>query len=524
MYVDAPNQRLIVKTGKFTQIAQLTPDAVRLASNIVALPHDDRHIQILQHLGAKVEGFEPIHYYWDWPTLSGQYELRPDQKAVAAFFCRHDKSYCLNPPRMGKTASSLCTLLYQLDKGIIQAALIICPLTAVGDWRRELFAMRPNEVPVVLHGKHRGALSKSLTNRIFLINPDGARAISKELVTAVAWGRIGAIVVDELTDYSTRTTLRWKAVRAIVQGVRYLYGLTGTPGTALQTFGQMSLINPHAHLPRSFKHWRDSVATNPYGFRWVERPDAKDVVFRMMQPAIRFSKEDVLKLPTPQIEFIDAEHTPAQERAYKEVKAKQRMMEGNATVTAVNAGVLVSKLLQISAGSVRTDDGRIVEYDVTPRIDALEHLILHKSESKVVIFASYRAVMARVAKELEDRGISTAQIHGGISANDRPRIINDFTNSEHPRVLIAHPITARYSLELAAADTIVFYGPAMSGAYTYEQAKNRILSPKQKSLTPAIVHLQSSYSERALFKALIDGVDAQRALVNLFTEELAATL
>jgi superfamily II DNA or RNA helicase len=520
MYIDTANKRLILKTSKYDAIAALAPEATKLADNIVALPHTDYSVKILQHLGAKVEGIEPIHHYWAWPSLGGEYQLRDDQKTVAAFLTRHNRGYCLNPPRMGKTASTLCALLWQLDSKQVDAVLVVCPLSAVGDWRRELFALRPNETPMFLHGKNRGMLKKGADNRVFIINPDGLKAIAKDIIEAVKAGQIGTVVFDELTEYATKTTQRWKAAFAVAAVAKHVYGLTGTPGSALQTFGQMSLINPHAHLPRSFKHWRDTVAINTFGLKWVERADAKDVVNCMMQPAIRFRKEDVIKLAQPQIEFIDADMSAEQETAYRTLKAKQRMSMPEGTITAVNAGVLVSKLLQVSAGCVRGDDGTVTQFDITPRIDALEHIITHKSESKVVIFASFRAAMQRMADELEKRGITCAQMHGDVSVADRIDIVNRFTVEETPHVLIAHPTTARYSLELSVADTIVFYGPTMQGAYTYHQACNRILSPRQKSLTPAIVHLQSSYAERALHKAVRDSDDANTALVNLFNTEM----
>jgi hypothetical protein len=83
--------------------------------------------------------------------------------------------------------------------------------------------------------------------------------------------------------------------------------------------------------------------------------------------------------------------------------------------------------------------------------------------------------------------------------------------------LVLHPRTANYSLELATADTTIYYGPPLSGTFSKEQCDGRILSMKQTSLCPAIIHLSSTKAEQGVFAALTSGTDYNRALVNAFT-------
>lgn len=514
--VDKTTKRLYLKTKRALQDIMPT---VQEAPGVVSVPHTDETVRVLSNLGMNVRGLEPIQHYWNWPSHGGTNDLRPYQKTTSAFLSVGPRAYCLHPPRMGKTSAALAAGHYLYDTKQINGMLVVCPLSALGDWKREAFALRPNDAPLVLHGKTRDALQGGEHPRkIYLINPAGVLAEAKNIAAAIRDGRIGLVIVDEVTEYANKSSLRWRALAAAVAQVPYLWGLTGTPGSALKAYGIMALINPHPHLPKSFVKWRELTHTNTYAHKWVPKPTAADTVHKMMQPAIKFDKADVLDVPTPQIEFLDVELSPKQEALYTEVKKKQIATVNGATLTAVNAGVLLGKLLQISAGVVRDDNGEVILLDPAPRMDALVYYINEKSESKTVIFAHYKAVMTLLEKELQARGVTTARIDGDVAPSKREQIVHAFTVDQDPKVLIAHPITCRFSLELAVADQIIFYGPTMSGAYTYEQAKARILSPKQKSLTPAIVHMQSTDAERRLHRMVMDNAMSDAALVQLFKE------
>ena len=85
-------------------------------------------------------------------------------------------------------------------------------------------------------------------------------------------------------------------------------------------------------------------------FRWVTRKDANDVVFAAMQPAVRFTLDDVMELPPTS--YVDREVVldPKAQKAYDLMFRKLRMLaDDGRSITAVNEGVLHSKLLQVAA-------------------------------------------------------------------------------------------------------------------------------------------------------------------------------
>ena len=93
-----------------------------------------------------------------------------------------------------------------------------------------------------------------------------------------------------------------------------------------------------------------------------------------------------------------------------------------------------------------------------------------------------------------------------------------------PHVLICHPGTTAFGVELAAADKLVFFGPPMSGNFTYQQACERLSSAEQRSATTYVYHLSSSPAEHALFGNVLHGVEINNNIVNTLNTVLHTSL
>jgi SNF2 family DNA or RNA helicase len=186
-------------------------------------------------------------------------------------------------------------------------------------------------------------------------------------------------------------------------------------------------------------------------------------------------------------------------------------------ISAVNAAAKLTKLLQISGGAVYTDTHEVVEFDVSPRLNALTE-VLDETEHKVIIFVPYRHTIELVAKYLNEQGVSNEIINGQVAAKERGNIINRFQTNEFPRVLIIQPQAASHGVTLTAADTVVFWSPVMS-VETYLQCVARIDRVGQVNKM-TIVHLQGSEIERKMYQMLQSKIDSHEKLVDLYKEEL----
>ena len=168
----------------------------------------------------------------------------------------------------------------------------------------------------------------------------------------------------------------------------------------------------------------------------------------------------------------------------------------------MNAGVLMGKLLQVSAGWLYDSKHVAHQLDGEARLDALTDII-DGATGKVDCVRQLPACLARGARsprrQRHAQGCArlphAAQDHGGTSPTARTVIFNTFQNNPaHRGPLVVYPTCISHGLTLTAADTVVWFGPPLS-AETYDQCNARIrrVGQKHKQL---FVHLSSTPIER----------------------------
>ena len=271
------------------------------------------------------------------------------------------------------------------------------------------------------------------------------------------------------------------------------------------------------NVPRFFGAFRDKTMVNITKFKWIPRPDASDVVFKALQPAIRFTKEDCLDLPEVTHVFRDAPLTPQQDKYYKLLKKEMLMHADGEEISTVNAAVNLNKLLQISGGAVYTDSGSVVEFDVTNRLRVITEVI-EESSNKVLVFVPFTHTIELLSAHLRGAGIVCDIINGNVPVSKRTEIFKRFQETEYPKVLLIQPQAAAHGVTLTAADTIIWYSPVTS-IETYLQANARIDRQGQKN-TMTIVHIKGSPVEAKLYAMLQTKLEVHDKLIDLYNNEV----
>lgn len=326
-------------------------------------------------------------------------------------------------------------------------------------------------------------------------------------------------VVHNCNAYANVQTDRWKALNRILQPNTMLWMMTGTPAaqSPLHAYGLAKLVCPE-RVPKFYGNWRDKVMLKVTNFKWVPKPNAKEQVFDLLQPAIRYTKAQCLDLPPVVTQTREVDMTPQQKKYYDTLKTQMAVTAAGERITAVNAGVAISKLLQVSAGAAYTDNKEVVEFDAKPRLKVVKEAI-DETDRKVIIFAMFRSSMDSLHDYLTKEGYTCEQIHGGVSAGKRGRIIQDFQNTDNVRVLIMQPQATAHGITLTAADTVVFFGPLMS-VELYIQCIARADRKGQTSSSVRVIHVQSSPIEKKLFKAMGTKVSDHSLLTTMYDSEI----
>lgn len=491
-------------------LMNIFPDAKRvsfLGDDLMLLPWEFDVCKLLKNLGIKV----PPRVTGEYNFVGGKpYEVQ--RKTVELLTSNH-RAYVLNDLGTGKTKSAVWAFDYLRNKGQARRMLVAAKLSTLKfTWAREVFETAPHLSCAVLHGtaeRRKKLLAEK--HDVYVINHDGVQVIDKELLARTD---IDTLVIDELAAYRSGKGPRWKVMQALCARMKWAWGMTGapTPNSPTDAWAQARLLTP-ATVPQFFGRFREKVQIKAAAFKWVNKQNHAQEVFKALSPAVRYSLDDVVELPELIERTIDVGMGAKQKMIYDKLRTQASVLVEGGDITAANAAGILTKLLQISMGYVYTSDRTVYELDATERMNTLVDLI-DSTSRKVLVFSPYTHVVAGIAKRLTTEKMDFRTVTGATSQRERDEIFPLFQRTDAVRVLNAHPACMAHGLTLTAADTVIWYGPITS-LEMFEQANARIRRIGQKHKQQVLM-LQSTPAERRIYSLLRAKQKVQDTILELF--------
>lgn len=498
-------------------LATLIPHARTLdyqGQPMLVIPNGRDEAKLARNLGVQIPA--PILTRYDW---CGQ-KPWDIQRTTAAMLSENARAYCLSTMGTGKTRSVIYAFDWLKKSGRAKKMLVSAPLSTLTPvWEDELFRNFPHLRRVVLYGDRAKRLKLLAQDAdVYIVNHHGIDLLGDALLAK----KFDVVCIDELAILRNKSTKLWKAHNALTTVAPFAWGLTGSPTPMAPTdaWAQIKLLTPN-RVARTMLSFQDQVMRRVSQFRWVAREDANQTVHAAMQPAVRFTRDDIAELPTTTYANREVKLDPLAQRAYDMLFKKMAMLTAQgASISAANEGVLQSKLLQVSCGYIYTDakDGTKQVYELPngPRLAALDETIAG-TDRKVIIFVPFVHALEGVAAHLRAKGHDVAVVHGGVSRAKRDLIFRGFQHGTSPRIVVAHPQCMAHGLTLTAADTIIWYSPT-SSLEIYEQANARIVRPSQTAKT-LICHLVGTPVERLTYARLKARGSMQGLLLAMFRQQ-----
>ena len=333
------------------------------------------------------------------------------QKVTAALLIENPRAYCLNELGTGKTRSVLFAFDHLQQKNEIYKMLVICPISAMErTWGKEIMDQLPWLTFQVVYGTRQQRLKKLAKSAdIYIINHDGVGTILDEINQRYD---INVICADELAVYRDGRSRRTENLRKLTYGKEYVWGLTGSPipRAVTDVWGPCSAITPNT-IPRWFTQFRAQLMDKKGPYKWVAKPGSESRAVSCMQPSVRFKLSDVAELPPNVKNYYEASLTQQQKFIYDEMRRTAIALIGTEKVDALNAGAILSKLLQISLGYVYTREGKTVVLDNVPRLQLILDLI-DSATRKVILFAPFKSAINGLSEMLTINKIEHAIITG----------------------------------------------------------------------------------------------------------------
>lgn len=514
MLVSLKTKTLILNLQNPDTVLSLIPTAKTImygGHRLVVVPHRYDETTVLRNIG--INAPSPIEYYYDFP---GRYKPFDHQKRTAAFCAMYSKCMVLNEIGTGKTLSVLWAIDYLRRVGQAHRTLIVSPLSTLERvWADAIFQSFPRASFAVLHGsaeKRRKLLKVDYD--YYVINHDGIGVVYQELLNK----NFDSIVVDEAAVLRNPSTKRFKLVRGLVsaKSVRRVWLLTGTPTPNEPTDAWTLHKLLHASEPTQAYHaFRDKVMMKVGMWKWAPRPEANDVVYQLLQPSVRYTRDECMDLPPTIVQTRHAELTDEQKSAYSQMVRHLHTELKTGAISAVNEAGKLLKLVQIVCGVAYDSQGNSVLLDCHPRV-ALTKEIIEEAGQKVIVFVPLTGTLRMLEQELAKHW-TVAIVDGSVSPTKRNEIFTLFQNTKDPHVLVAHPGTMAHGLTLTEASTIIWYGPIPSNEQ-YVQACGRIERTGKKG-TSHVIHIESTELEHRIYERLQNKQRLQGLLLDMIENQ-----
>ena len=392
---------------------------------------------------------------------------------------------------MGKTVITLTAIKDLLEDLAISRVLVIAPKTVAETvWTTEaqkwdhLTGLRVERVLGPLRAR-REALNAEAD--IWVINRENVAW----LVSEGCW-RWDMVVIDELSSFKSHQSKRFKALRSVLSQVHRLVGLTGTPSPngLMDLWAQTYLLDRGQRLGKTMTAYRERFfrpgRQNGYVvYDWQPREGAKERIEELLSD-LYVSMDKPLG-----VERVDVDRLVEIDRKrYDELKKAMTMeLDSGVEITALSAATLMNKLLQLAGGSVY-DEGHHWHETDRAKLDALTE-VLEEADDHVLLYYRFQADRDRILAE-----------HPEAVLLEGAREVEAWNRGEI-KVLLAHPASAGYGLNLQQGGSIiVWYGLPWS-LELWEQANARLIRPGQQR-TVRVVSLLAAGTVDEKVKAALE--------------------
>jgi SNF2 family DNA or RNA helicase len=291
------------------------------------------------------------------------------------------------------------------------------------------------------------------------------------------------IVIDESSGFKNQSAKRWKAMRRLCAGARYIIILTGTPAAnGLQDlWAQIFLLDGGKRLgltEKAFKEryfdqgWGEHALPTPKSFAETKiKERIEDICFTLLD-------KDYSELPPRIDNRVMVDLAPEMMKLYKHFVREYvlELEDGGDAISAISAAALTQKLQQVANGSVLDHDlNRRHLHD--HKIEALKEIVADANGAPMLVAYSHRADVDRIK----------AVYPKAVLLDNNPQTIRDW-NDGKIQMLILHPKSGGHGLNLQfGGSTLIWFG--LTWSLELYQQLNKRLHRKGQTRTTVIHHI-----------------------------------
>jgi SNF2 family DNA or RNA helicase len=456
----------------------------------------------------------------DWFESDSIPTLFTHQNETKQFGLVNSRVFDTSDAGTGKTRSWL-EVLVERKKLLGGKVLVLAPKTILKNaWADDIAKFTPELSYVIAYAKNRAAAFDEDVD-VYITNHDAVKWIYKNRKKYIEGRDFHTIIVDESTAFKHRTSQRSKALAKLVKHFVYRTNLTGTPNSngLLDLWNQVFLLDDGEHLGDSWWKFRASVCEprqvgpSPQHLKWDDKPGMIEAVAGLIDDiTIRHVFEECTDIPENHVYTVNFELAPAHRKAYEILKEHAILELQDGGMSAFNAGVLATKLLQLASGAVYDDEQTVQLFD-TSRYELV--IDLAEQREQCVVAFNWRHQRDQLTQLADTRGITYGVIDGSVSDRRRQDVVANF-QAGITKVIFAHPASAAHGLTLTRGTTTIWASPVYNAEH-YVQFNKRIYRIGQKKRTETLLVTAANTIDTEVAEKLMNKVGRMSDLLGMLS-------
>lgn len=414
----------------------------------------------------------------------------------------------------GKTYVAIEFIKHILTQRPGSKVLVFAPLSILDvAWGADLAKFAPElRYSICIAGKRKAAFDRDAD--VYITNHDAVKWVARELNLS----NFAGLIIDEITAYKNPGSQRSKAAAAIASQFEYRLGMSGTltTNTVLEAFHPTFIIDDGERLGTKYYAFRNimcepkQVGRSLNAVKWSDRPGSEETVADLLSDiTIRHKLEDCIDIPPCTERDIAFELSAKHRKLYKEFERDALLELKDKTITAVHAGVLANKLLQIASGAIYDNEGGYEILD-TERYKLAIQLASEREQTLIgFLWKHQRDQLAALA---QSEGLSFAIIDGSTKQADRTAIVTAFQAGKL-RLILAHPQSTAHGLTLTKGNAAIWASPTYNLEH-YLQFNRRIYRNGQTKKTEILRIGALNTLEQQIFTRLAEKQEGMEALLS----------
>lgn len=281
------------------------------------------------------------------------------------------------------------------------------------------------------------------------------------------------VIVDEFSSFKNHQAKRFKALTWVRKHISRFVGLTGTPAPngLLDLWAQVYLLDEGKRLGAKIGDFREryfepNQRNRERIFNYAPKPGADEAIQKLIGDiCVSMKAEDYLELPDCISVTVPVVLDRKAQVAYQTLEKEMLLEVDETTIDAGSAAVLTNKLLQLCNGAVYDEDKEMVEIHRC-KIEVFLELVEGLNGKPALVFYNFQHDRDRIKKALEGSGLRVRELK-------TPQDEDDW-NSRKIDILLAHPASAAYGLNLQQGGNHVIWFGLNWSLELYQQANKRL--------------------------------------------------